>query len=211
MFTSLDFQCFFSLILKMDNTQSLCYTAIWPLLYDYIFYPIIKHGEFVTLLNNLWQTFVDLLFLQIHSEKRNLVQRDLPLTRDNAITLLTPVVALSETLTLAYDEDITLSLDVCLNYYQPNFLMTTSLLGSTGSFTHYVCDGLPCIPDSSQVICSETAPFPISTCAVGLNSKPKRVFVTIHAADGQLNTTSGTYESQVKFGASFSEFQAWCL
>lgn len=133
------------------------------------------------------------------------VHMNTPRVRNAAITQLTPAAALGETIRMNYDEDITLTLNVCFNDYQPDYNMTSSLIATQGTFTQFVCTALPCVPDSEYVICSQDSPMPITACMAMLKTKPKQLYVTLHAAGGRLDATTKTYVSEVKFGASFKQ------
>lgn len=126
-----------------------------------------------------------------------------PAVTDGPIIQLTPVVTLGKSISMSYDEDITLVLNLCLNHYQPDLLMRTSVLSMDGTFTQFVCDGAPCLPGSPTLLCSEDSPLPITTCSAGLNGKPKTVYITVHAAGGIPSKPAGALTSNFKFGASF--------
>lgn len=59
------------------------------------------------------------------------------------------------------------------------------------------------MPDSSDVICSINTPLPVSNCQASLKDKPQQVFVTVHAAGGELDNSTGKYMSELNYGASF--------
>lgn len=124
--------------------------------------------------------------------------------RDGQITLLTPVLTPNKAISFIYDEYKTFELDLCLQPYQSPLEMTTTLLSNQGTFTHFICDALPCLPDSERTICSANTPLPISTCTVELSDKPKAIYVTVHSAEGVLDPTSHKYMSSLSLGASFS-------
>ena len=118
---------------------------------------------------------------------------------------LTPVATIDKVYPLEYDKEVTFALNICLNTKQPLYTVTSSIVATEGLFTHFICDGTPCLPDGGNLLCSENTPQPVGKCITSLNSRPEQMYVTVHASGGAFNTTTRTYVGSFKFGASFKQ------
>lgn len=83
--------------------------------------------------------------------------------------------------------------------------MTTTVLSTKGTFTHYICDG-PCqAPGDKSVVCTScNTGLPSCICNYHTELGMSKVYVMVHAAGGEFNPADKKYEAKFKFGASFS-------
>jgi len=115
-------------------------------------------------------------------------------------------IAIHKTITpMPYDSNLLLEMDVCLESYS-KLTIDTSVMSDQGTFSHVICSG-PCeSPDDERVICKDcNTALPVCVCET--NQVPggvTKVYARIHAASGVKNTTTGQFESVMRFGASFA-------
>jgi len=106
---------------------------------------------------------------------------------------------------LRYDENVNIELDLCISPDQGrNFQLETAVIGVTGTYTHFVCDRLPCGPDTPGLLASESSPFPVGTTTANLGTYPDKVYVTVHGKGGEYNSTEKAYIGQFSLGGQLT-------
>ena len=118
---------------------------------------------------------------------------------------LVPIAIHNADRTMIYDSNLLLEMDICLESYN-KLTLDTSVLADQGTFSHVICTG-PCeSPDAETVICKQcNTALPVCICETkDIPAGSTKVFARIHAASGEMNHTSGNFESIMRFGAKFT-------
>lgn len=124
---------------------------------------------------------------------------------DGKIIIMRPYVIIPDLVTLPFNNDVTLEMDLCLKKASdPGVRVRTSVMAESGVYTHYICNGLPCTPDNN-VIGAQTTPMPVANAEGTTGRNTPKIYVAIFNAGGDPNSDKPPkYIGQFRFGARFT-------